>query len=29
LDEQAFAESWERGRKLTLDQAVAFALDES
>jgi len=32
LDEAAFAEAWEEGRKLTLDEAVAFALsalDES
>jgi hypothetical protein len=28
LDEQAFAESWERGRKLTLDEALALALGE-
>jgi tetratricopeptide (TPR) repeat protein len=28
LDEAAFAEAWEQGRKLTLDEAVALALDE-
>jgi hypothetical protein len=27
LDEAAFAEAWEQGRKLTADQAVALALD--
>jgi hypothetical protein len=27
LDEAAFAEAWERGRQLTIDQAVAHALD--
>jgi predicted ATPase/class 3 adenylate cyclase len=27
LDEAAFAESWEQGRTLTLDEAVALALD--
>ena len=27
LDEAAFAEAWERGRTLTLDEAVAVALD--
>ena len=28
LDEAAFAEAWERGRMLTLDEAVALALEE-
>jgi predicted ATPase/class 3 adenylate cyclase len=28
LNEAAFAEAWEQGRALTLDEAVAFALDE-
>jgi predicted ATPase/class 3 adenylate cyclase len=28
LDEAAFAEAWEQGRKLTGDEAVALALDE-
>jgi predicted ATPase len=28
LDEAAFAEAWEEGRKLTLDEAVALALSE-
>jgi len=27
LDEAAFAEAWEEGRKLTADEAVALALD--
>jgi hypothetical protein len=27
LDEAAFAESWEQGRTLTLDEAVALALE--
>jgi len=27
LDEAAFAEVWEQGRTLTLDEAVALALD--
>jgi hypothetical protein len=27
LDEAAFAETWEQGRKLTADDAVALALD--
>jgi predicted ATPase/class 3 adenylate cyclase len=27
LDEAAFAEAWEQGRKLTVDEAVALALD--
>jgi len=27
LDEAAFAEAWDQGRKLTLDEAVALALD--
>jgi hypothetical protein len=27
LDEVAFAEAWEQGRTLTLDEAVALALD--
>jgi predicted ATPase/class 3 adenylate cyclase len=27
LDETAFAEAWEQGRRLTLDEAVALALD--
>lgn len=27
LDEAAFAEAWEQGRKLTADEAVALALD--
>jgi predicted ATPase len=27
LDDAAFAEAWEQGRKLTLDEAVALALD--
>jgi tetratricopeptide (TPR) repeat protein len=27
LDEVAFAEAWDQGRKLTIDQAVALALD--
>ena len=27
LDEQAFAEAWEEGRKLTADEAVAVALE--
>ena len=26
LDETAFAEAWEQGRKLTVDEAVALAL---
>jgi predicted ATPase/class 3 adenylate cyclase len=29
LDEAAFAEAWEQGRKLTADEAVALALDEA
>jgi tetratricopeptide (TPR) repeat protein len=29
LDERGFAEAWEQGRKLTLDEAVALALDEA
>jgi hypothetical protein len=29
LDDAAFGEAWERGAKLTLDQAVAHALDSS
>jgi hypothetical protein len=28
LDDDAFAEAWERGRKLTIDEAVALALEE-
>ena len=28
LDEAAFAEAWERGEKLTLDEAVALALGD-
>jgi hypothetical protein len=28
LDEAAFAKSWEEGKRLTLDQAVALALDD-
>ncbi len=28
LDEAAFTEAWEEGRKLTVDQAVALALGE-
>jgi hypothetical protein len=27
LDEAAFSEAWEQGRALTLDEAVALALD--
>ena len=27
LDEAAFAEAWEQGRALTLDEAVALALE--
>jgi len=27
LDESAFAESWEQGRALTIDEAVALALE--
>jgi hypothetical protein len=27
LDEAAFAEAWEQGRKLTAEQAVTLALD--
>ena len=27
LDEAAFAEAWEQGRRLTVDKAVALALD--
>jgi len=27
LDEVAFAEAWEQGRRLTIDQAVTLALD--
>jgi class 3 adenylate cyclase len=27
LDEAAFAEAWEEGRKLSADEAVALALD--
>lgn len=27
LDEAAFAEAWEQGRALLVDEAVAFALD--
>ena len=27
LDEAAFAEAWEQGRKLTADEAVALALE--
>ena len=27
LDETAFAEAWEQGKQLTLDEAVALALD--
>jgi hypothetical protein len=27
LDESAFAEAWEQGRVLTVDDAVALALD--
>jgi tetratricopeptide (TPR) repeat protein len=29
LDEEAFAEAWEQGRALALDEAVALALDSS
>ena len=29
LDDAAFEEAWERGAKLTLDEAVALALDTS
>ena len=29
LDEPAFAEAWEQGRKLTVDEAVALALGSS
>jgi predicted ATPase/class 3 adenylate cyclase len=29
LDEVAFAEAWEQGQKLTLDEAVALALEEA
>src|SRR5207247_2764627 len=29
LDEAAFAEAWEQGRKLTLDEAVALSLDQA
>jgi hypothetical protein len=28
LDDGAFADAWEQGRKLTLEDAVALALDE-
>jgi hypothetical protein len=27
VDEAAFAEAWEQGRKLSVDEAVALALD--
>jgi hypothetical protein len=29
LDETAFAESWERGRNLSLDEVIALALDQA
>ena len=29
LDDDAVAEAWEQGRMLTVDEAVAFALDPS
>ena len=29
LDEEAFAEAWEAGAKLSLDEAVALALGEA
>ena len=28
LDDDAFAEAWEKGRPLTADEAVALALDD-
>jgi hypothetical protein len=28
LDEEAFATAWAEGRAMTLEQAVAYALDE-
>jgi hypothetical protein len=29
LDDTAFAEAWEQGRALTIDEAVALALDSA
>jgi hypothetical protein len=29
LDEESFATAWEQGQKMTLDEAVQYALDES